>query len=298
MDYCADQKSIVFKAGGVGLGNRLRALIGYHAMSQLLKVPFYLCWIPDEECDASFSDLFESTVVTLEFHELAELARSRHVTVFGEPTPEFPDRAPWFHEIFRRHMASFTPWPEFMHSVVSSLRNVTPTDHILETVNEFSLFHDLSNAVGFHIRHMDNVTTHYRRWSEQFSDFHPGSISLIQGFVDAINDAVTKSPVLLVTDNKEIEASLVQRYDKRIFVFQKQYISSPVGRTSSIQEALIEMMLLGRCKKVVGTYYSSFSKFSAMWGRTEFAEIRGLKCVPNDFVDQTVEIIRKIALLD
>src|SRR5437763_7306900 len=52
-------KPVIFLSGRSGLGNRLRALLGYRALSLCCGVPFLVCWVPNPACDAEFDDLFE-----------------------------------------------------------------------------------------------------------------------------------------------------------------------------------------------------------------------------------------------
>jgi hypothetical protein len=55
-----------------------------------------------------------------------------------------------------------------------------------------------------------------------------------------------------------------------------------------MEVALSEMWLLGRCHQVVGTYYSSFSKFSAIWGRVPYFEVIGDQIKRSKFIDRLI----------
>ena len=39
----------------------------------------------------------------------------------------------------------------------------------------------------------------------------------------------------------------------------------------------------------MGTYYSSFSKFSAIWGEVEYFEVNGRECSRSSFVDRILD---------
>jgi hypothetical protein len=49
-------------------------------------------------------------------------------------------------------------------------------------------------------------------------------------------------------------------------------------RTTEIDIALADLILLGRFREVVGTCYSSFSKLSALLGNLPYSEIYALVC--------------------
>jgi hypothetical protein len=67
--------------------------------------------------------------------------------------------------------------------------------------------------------------------------------------------------------------------------------ASSSWRTTSIGDALIDLMLLARCREIVGTYYSSFSEVSALIGDAPLSVMEATERVPS----QSIRQIRAIA---
>ena len=265
--------AVVFHAQACGLSNRLRALVGYQALASLRKVPFYLCWDSDAACPCRFEDLFESRLRLLDASELEQLDDS---TVFHD--------AIWFGQIWNQRAETFL-WQEYLQEVHRCLRALIPRRELREPVKEFAARHDLGKALGVHIRNTDNLR-YYEKWATNSAttSFDSKKISSLDGFIEVIRTAITTSPVLLVTDDAALEEQLKMLFPSLIS-FPKPY--TPTGsRTTSIEVALSEMLLLGQCQQIVGTYYSSFSEFSAVWCGVDYFEMRGRECVRCGFVDE------------
>jgi hypothetical protein len=121
------------------------------------------------------------------------------------------------------------------------------------------------------------------RWAEKEPDFDRHSVSSLDGFMDEIRTRIRSMPVFLSTDDAGLE-SMFQRRFPELVVFPKRYEQVGV-RTTPIADALSEMLLLGRCRRIVGTYFSAFSKFSAIWGEVDYFEVTGRECSRSSFVD-------------
>jgi hypothetical protein len=189
----------------------------------------------------------------------------------------------WFDQIWETLGAKAFSWPDYLAQVHQCLQQLRPHPELLQTVEEFSCRHHLKDALGVHIRNTDNLTA-YAGWSERSTDFDCHSISSLEGFTGEIRTRLPSMPVFLSTDDHRLE-EMLRRTLPGLITFPKQYRT--VGaRTSPIADALCEMLLLSRCRRIVGTYYSSFSKFAAIWGEAEYFEIRGRECARSGFVDR------------
>jgi hypothetical protein len=275
-------KAIVFRAGGYGLANRLRALVGYQALARLLNVPFYLCWVSDPSCEARFEELFDSPINLIEPRDLETLPDA---TVFRQ--------ALWFDRILDLVGTHAFSRGDYLAEVRQCLRQLSPSRQLMRTVEDFSSRHGLADSLGVHIRHTDNLTF-YAGW-ETLPDFDFRSISSLDGFMDEIRTRIPSMRVFLSTDDAVLEAKLKQAFPNLV-TFPKRYALVGV-RTTPIADALSEMLLLSRCRRIVGTYYSSFSKFSAIWGETDYFEIRGRECSRSRFVDRILLPVRVVQSL-
>src|SRR5690348_6532129 len=125
-----EKKAIVFKIGNCGLANRLRALVGYQAISVLLDVPFHLCWLQNKHCDASFTDLFQNQLSLIDPVESQKLVAQNGAEEYS--------KAPWFHEVFTfagvETLASRTEFFKVVHSCLGDLK---PHEEVLRRADEF-----------------------------------------------------------------------------------------------------------------------------------------------------------------
>jgi len=268
-----DTRKIVFRAEGCGLANRLRAMVGYQALARLHKLPFYLRWVADPSCPCEFSDLFCSPIKAMGHQALRSVSPS---AIYQE--------AIWFDQIWERWGADLD-WATYLREVHGCLKELTPRLKLAEELAEFDRRHSLSDAIGIHIRNTDNLAT-YAEWTKNYTDFDPRQISTIAAFIDVIRAHIGSRTVLLATDDPELEKELKQKFPA-LLTFPKAYDLTQL-RTTPMDAAVSEMWLLGRCRRIVGTYYSSFSKFSAVWGKVPYFQVTGDQIVRCEFVDRLI----------
>lgn len=288
-------KAIIYRADSGGLANRLRALIGYQAMSYLLDVPFYLYWVPNIWCDADFTKLFDTTNIDiLNQAEWNQIQDDNTVSVFDKPY--------WFNHIWKIHLEDTIPWSKFLEQASFYLKNLLPQQRIIDKVDHLSKQDDINDAVGVHIRWTDNLKS-YKDWTKWSKDFNPEFVSEMNGFQSFIENQISANSnvkFFLATDNIDVERKLINLYKSNVIVYPKKYVKMNLNfslraflhlrfegfqRASSIEDALIEMLLLSRCRMILGTYFSSYSKFSAVWGNVDYFEVRGTVTARNEFVD-------------
>jgi hypothetical protein len=294
-----------------GLGNRLRALVGFLALAEFQQAPMLLHWPRDGACDAEFTDLFEITGwedVRLIDAEEAVARKASH-----------PERyyysSVWFTEIWQQYAQSLCTREAFSQVAIKHLRALRPRQELISRVEEFAQAHNLDQCTGLHIRMTDNVHA-YDWWIKNDPHFVPEKVSRLDGFEAVIRESVTQNKgVFLCTDNQEISHQL--RIDfSAIVMYQKAFddqgfvhhvstyydkqgrgarllgkiksmfgIHAPTSwRTTDVTDALIEMLLLARCQRVIGTYYSSFSQVAALIGGVPLYRMEGNQAVENLFI--------------
>jgi hypothetical protein len=182
------------------------------------------------------------------------------------------------------------------------MRHLRVSPNIAHRVDEFSKRHHLHKAVAVHIRFTDNLYS-YEHWSKHSNGFVPEHISTLEGFEHFIADSLRDDPmrkVLLATDNEHVEKAMRRQFAGQLITYPKRYsrhasrafsrqqlkCSQQFQRASSIEDALVEMLLLGRCRVVAGTYWSSYSKFASFWGNTSYVEVRGSQYTKSCFMDR------------
>lgn len=300
-----------------GLGNRLRALVGCRALACLEQVPLYVHWESDGPCAARFDELFAPTNwENVRFIDAEEAAR------FQSSNPDrFHHTSAWFTDIWEQHGQHLATREEFCRIAVSYLRSLRPQISLQTRIDEFTQKYNLASCIGIHIRMTDNVYS-YEWWTQNDPDFRTEKVSQLDGFITLIEQfEKCGEGVLLTTDNADVAKLLCARYTN-VFTYQKDYdnrgfihhvsikYSQPSGltqlfkriisllkrpdpvtwRTTGVDDALIDLWLLSRCRRIVGSYYSSFSQVSAILGNVPLDRMEGIMSVENTFIRKLMEL--------
>lgn len=116
------------------------------------------------------------------------------------------------------------------------------------------------NTVGVHIRRTDNGK----------SIMYSPTVSFIRE-MDRELDNNAQTTFYLATDSEEEKQMLKKRYGSRLVVYDGLLERSSV---EGIQDAVVDLYSLSSCRKVFGSYYSSFSDIAAVLGNIENIIIR------------------------
>lgn len=283
---------VLYVPQDVGLANRLRALVGYAAMSRCLFArPVRLHWTATHRCPALFDELFDSADV-----ELLDAAQAGDVPPASVHTGE-----DWFHQIWSRELAERIPWQAYLREVQRFLTGLRAKGAITEAVHEFARVHQIGQAVGLHIRQTDNIPDY--RTLQLNPTFDIRCITKVEGFRSLVEQDPEQT-YFLATDSRLVQREFSRAYRRRIRRWPTRFsvwmrlldkIQPNVGhRASSMQDALAEMLLLARCRRIVGTYYSSFGEFAAVWGLRDFSAMQGIVSAPHVRLKEIVDELRAL----
>lgn len=117
-----------------------------------------------------------------------------------------------------------------------------------------------SEMTGLHVRRTDNVEAITRSPLRLFEEVVERQI------------AIDSSAIFYIaSDSDEVKRSLVTRFGSKHF----RYSTMKVSRTTAqgMQMALAEMLVLSQCKKIYGSYWSSYSEAAAMLGNVPFEQL-------------------------
>ncbi|MCR4740279.1 MAG: hypothetical protein K5886_08490 [Lachnospiraceae bacterium] len=113
------------------------------------------------------------------------------------------------------------------------------------------------NVIGIHVRRTDNVVSIKNSPDELFYKRMDSEL--------AKDDSVR---FFLCTDDESVERNMIKRYGEDRFILYKK-----VNNRSSkegLQDALVEMMGLSKCRMIVGSKGSTFSYFANKIGKNEY----------------------------
>lgn len=295
-----------------GLANRLRAMAGFAALAELHRIPLLVHWEPTDACQAAFDDLFLSTswdglqlIVGDEFRRLQvdspEAAHRSHHT---------------FEKIWFDHARSLCPKEAFTEASARYLRSLQPLPEFVQLADQLAEDLSLSSRVGIHVRMTDNIQA-YDEWARTSTNFDRSRISLKSGFLALVRDLDAQGQkMFLCTDNLDIRNQIIglsrqvasheAHYDDRGYKLHVDWhyrgnplwsrvtrrIQRAMGRptptswrTTSIADAWMDMLLLGRCHRIVGTYWSSFGQVAAVRGDVHFSCMEAEQVVADNSVN-------------
>ena len=230
-----------------GLANRLRALVSGICFAEDLKRPLVLHWPPIEpSCCAHFEALFDPSSLPSFVTVVPEYPERQRLTqcLSQEDLDKLKEKEGqgvynlksygWFH--------SSDPERWLKH-----LRALKPSQYIEERLSKLSFDHTLA----VHIRRGDN---------EKSIQGSPLSV-----FLDLL--AVNPSPKFLVaTDDADVRAIFQKHFPQKCV-----FVANVLARNTEqgMIEAAIDFFALSRCKKILGSVYSSFSDIAALYGKAE-----------------------------
>lgn len=290
------EKLLIYESNHCGLSNRVFALIGYQALSYYCGLPFYLFWCPDNQCNENFENLFEINKINIISETKRLELMSKHKVAY------YPNSFSTF-EIWQKYASDLVSWEAFEKYAFDQLEKLQPQQVIVNTVERFSRLYRLYMTIGIHIRYTDNIIDH-KKWGDpknkqKFSWFDSKKVSNLSGFIRFIerDSQQTQNNYFVATDNVKIEKLLIEKFGPQglIYIYRKEYTddlrswgndveyvdhNSSIWHTSSIREssikdALIELLLLSKCKVLIGSSYSTFSALAAKWGKIPIYYVEG-----------------------
>lgn len=258
-----------------GLGNRLLALTSAYELAKKLNRELIIIWKREAGCNIRSKDLFAfSGVQVIDISEngwkkepIATL-KSNHVKKkyrgMAERFVECDEVEAWKAEggyekveqmIAAAKVIYLKSYTNLCEIHAASFDFLTPAAAVAERGNRvFSRITD--KTVGVHIRRTDH--------SDAIAN------SPLSLFVDKMKAEMENNDAsfYLTTDDASVIAEMEQHFPKeRLIVYEDKVLDrdSMVG----IQDALVDMLCLSKCCKIIGSYRSTFSLIPSIMGEIE-----------------------------
>lgn len=248
-----------------GLCNRMRAIDAACAFAQDQQQRVAVIWYPEHDCNARFGDLFEmpKDIPLVDMNPRVGRKLMRHGTrlafsgFFGNRffdqhdiesligTPRLADRLRGVGQVYLRTHSGFwpTPRPFVMFQPVPALRSR------IETFG-------CDDLVGVHIRRTDN----------ELSIRH----SPTAAFAEAMEAEIERDPQVrffLATDDPGVENEILTRFAQRVLVQPK--LTRARNTPEGIGDAVVDLYALANCRKLLGSYWSSFTETASQIRRID-----------------------------
>ncbi len=255
-----------------GLGNRLLAMASAHEVCRALNRELVIVWKREAGCNAKASDLFTLEGVrvieisengyrkdffgTIKGNMIKKKYRNKGTVFFPCETIDAYKQKGQFEELKERiagepvcYIKSYTNLCALSKESFSFLKPSAAIEQkgraVFDALNE--------STIGVHIRRTDHADAIKHSPLELFYERMEQEI--------AAHDA----NFYVTTDDARVEDALRERFAPQRLVF---YEGKLLDRDSKagIEDALIDMLALSRCSKILGSYQSTFSLIPSIMG--------------------------------
>jgi len=266
------KRAITVKPMG-GLANRMRVLDSVFNLAQKLNYQVIIIWEKSFELNCSYEKLF----VLPENVSLVETQKGRFskrafefvqhkLKWMGIKIPQGYDYYLLFDDVtnikdYNNIKVFDNVYIQTVHrfaEVAEHMNNFMPVNDLLLKINDikanFSQY-----TLGVHIRRTDNDN------SIKFSPTNK--------YFKYIDDEINHFPELkiyLATDSHDEVSLMNDKYPRRIIHYEK---SLSRNTEAGICDALVDMYCLASTKKIIGSYYSSFSEVASEIGRVPLYQV-------------------------
>lgn len=267
---------IIFHPVG-GLGNRLRAVNSAIKLCERTGRSLRIFWIKQPVFNCEFSVLYQSisNIYDTDSQLIPSLiklhARSNLLSLFLtllEKLRILKILAPLEVKGLIRSGYDFPDLTKYAICIISSYSEFLKDEHFLEG---FKLNHEINvlvqqetnafnqHTIGVHIRRTDNV--------------HSIHHSPVELFLEKMHDEIARNPAAnfyVATDSQEVKKLIREKFRDKVII-----PDGPLERNSreGIVQACIELYALSRTRKILGSYFSSFSIIAAKIGSIPYEAV-------------------------
>jgi hypothetical protein len=241
-----------------GLGNRMRVVDSSLALSKATGENLRLIWLLNPSLNCKIEDLFVipervERVTCLNMYTLSGKIRWRlyqaYFSLFydlylsQEDVIAILDLEESIEELVAGKRVYITTYSRYYNSP-RPFGELVPIKALQERIDEVTK--GFKNVVGVHIRRMDNTSS---------TKYSPTSLFVEQMKTELELNHDTR--FFLATDSPEVEEQLRQAFPGRIITYPKRALDR--NNPLAAQDALIDLFCLSRCRKLIGSYWSSFT---------------------------------------
>ena len=218
-----------------GLANRIRTLMGYLWLAERNKQELNAYWEIGNACNGHFLDIFQP-IIGVNF-----------VDFDSETKMDFEGQTT-FNRIFDGYLKNNNFTANIDEEQKRMYRKLQPLPRIQEKVNIFCEKNKISTCIGMHIRRTDHEDL-----AKNAQAYSPDD-----DFIEFIQNNPSRNRVFIATDNKKTQDRFVSLYGDRV-IFHTDLTYSTELRKTSLEEALIDILVCIKCRRFKGSGYSSYS---------------------------------------
>lgn len=259
------QKNLIVIAPEGGLCNRMQALDSAIALARKTGSELGVIWYRSANINSSFEDLFVvpavvSRITEIDLYRWRGRARRRLYRKYFQTFfdlylehKQIPAEPAQLEDLAKGRRVLISAYRRFYEgpAMYADLRPVPRLKAIID-----SRVSTIGRTIGVHVRRTDN---RYAR------DHSP-----LEMFIDLMRREVAQddaSRFFVATDSLEVEGRLRDEFPGRICTHEKRSLDR--NDPLAIEDAVIDLYCLARCRKLIGSYWSSFSETAWQLGGIE-----------------------------
>jgi len=242
-----------------GLCNRMRAVGSALALARRANVGLKIIWYRTPDFNASFERLLsiESDTVPVKVEERSAMS---NLTKLGIRLKETVQRACRMPTYLPADTGSGFDALAFIAQASRRATYVRTHSRLIEEPGMFGCFQPVGvpaeklaklskigpGTVGIHVRRTDNVKAIAK--------------SPLSSFIDLMDAELASDPstqFFLASDSVEVVNELQERFGNRVSLYEKRAYSR--DDPAAIEDAVIDLFGLAGCRKLIGSYWSSFT---------------------------------------
>ncbi|WP_157259985.1 hypothetical protein [Chamaesiphon minutus] len=267
------KSSIIYVKPIGGLCNRLRVIDSALTLARQNHSYLHVIWHLNAELNCRFEDLFElpTSIDKIEQPQTSDLlnraVEKLYRTKIGGLIQNFYlkdvfksfdlvltyDRMDRYHNLHYRDCnfpeltaakRAYITTPHSFYPAARPFRDFVPVKRLQQIIDEYS--QNFDRVVGVHIRRTDNRQS--------------SAASSTAGFIELMQAEIQKddrTKFFVATDSELEEHNLKLMFPDRIVTYPKQSLDR--NNPKAIQDAVIDLYCLSKCRKLIGSYYSSFT---------------------------------------
>lgn len=253
-----------------GLCNRLRALISAQIVAERSERHLIVVWELHKGCNCRFDELFLTDLDVFHVGKLGKWLEDLKIGtvnrfLFGKAVERFgaedlealgrmesSDASVVSARSFSQFKPSTMPQSAYHRAFSQKLNALRPKRSIQAIIERFKRETFSENMIGVHVRRTDNVKSKQVSTDEMF-----------MARMRSLLDEDPSSRFFLSTDSPATERKLAQACGDKIVSYKKR--SRARDDKIGIQDGYIDLRLLGETRRVLGSYWSSFSEMACQF---------------------------------
>jgi hypothetical protein len=254
-----------------GLANRMNVLVSCMYLQKIVDEPFHYYWHQSEELNATFEDLFEP-IPFVDMHPANNKFKGcgiKYVRFFlmqwyGFVKYDKVYTNKTFFSLLNKGLDTVTkeltnPKKKILLKIVCEFGDCTlnykffkPISKLQQQIDRISHTFN-AHTLGVHIRQTDNKRA-----------IHDSPLHLFYKKMDTCLMNQPETTFFISTDDPSVEDAFKVKYGERIYTIPNKNFSR--NSVEGMQQAVVDMFLLSKTQKIIGSFHSTFNITAAKIG--------------------------------